>query len=115
MSHRESNSQIPTDWLWHLGLLVMALGAVLLSSILLPVLDRLRSPDLEILYGCGVGAGALSVVFLFLARLPVYRQRRFWTVGPRELDRKHRCFYWLAYGLLTISLLALAIVWARMS
>jgi hypothetical protein len=52
---------------------------------------------------------------LFLARLPLYRARRFWTVGPRQLDRKHRRYYWLAYVAVTVSLLLLWIVWLRTS
>ncbi len=63
------------------------------------------------MYGLGVGAGILGVLLLLLARLPLYRERRFWTVGPRELDRKHRRFYWLAYACVASSLVLLLVVW----
>jgi hypothetical protein len=58
-------------------------------------------------------AGA-GVVLLFLARLPLYRQRRFFAFGPKLLDESHRRLYRWAYGficlgglLLLLTLLAL--------
>lgn len=41
--------------------------------------------------------GALGVVLLFLARLPLYRQRRFFTFGPRHLTGGYRRLYYAAY------------------
>jgi hypothetical protein len=52
---------------------------------------------------------------LFIARLPLYRQRRFWTFGPRQLDRKHRRFYWLANTAVVVSVLLLLLVLLRTS
>jgi len=63
-----------------------------LSSILLPVVAQLKTADIRVLYGLGLGAGVISAVLLFVARLPLYEQRRFWTIGPMPLDRKHRAF-----------------------
>ncbi len=55
----------------------------------------------------------VGALLLLLARLPLYRERRFWTVGPRQLDQKHRRLCWLAYAFVTVSLLLLLVVWLR--
>lgn len=85
----------------------------ILAGMLLPSLSQFRRTDVSTLYGVGAGAGAIGIALLFIARLPLYRQRRFWAVGPRQLDRKHRLFYWLAYAFVTVSLLLLLVVWLR--
>ena len=113
MSKRDSNWYIPADWLFHLGNLVIIPCIVILASVLLPAVARLKTTDVATLYGLGVGVGLVGILLLFIARLPLYRQRRFWTVGPRELDRKHRRFYWLAYAAVLLSLFLLWIVWLR--
>ena len=104
------------DWCYvppdALALLLIPFVA-LLAGVLLPVVARLKTTEVGTLYGIGVGAGILGSVLLFLARLPLYRQRRFWTLGPRQLDRKHRWFYWLAYACIAGSLLLLLVVWLR--
>ena len=113
MSKRDSNWYIPSDWLWHLGMLLTLFCSVVLSSVLLPVVSRLMTASVTVLYGVAVGVGVFGIVLLFVARLPLYRQHRFWTVGPRELDCKHRRFYWSAYAIVSLSLLLLWIVWLR--
>ena len=104
------------DWCYvppdALALLLIPLIAVL-AGVLLPLVARLKTTEVSTLYGVGVGAGILGALLLVLARLPLYRERRFWTVGPRQLDRKHRRFYWLAYACIAASLLLLSVVWLR--
>lgn len=113
MSKRNSNWYVPGDWLWHLGILVCLVCIPILAGLLLPTLAQLQRTDVNTLYGVGVAAGVIGIVLLFIARMPLYRQRHFWTVGPRQLDRKHRLFYWLAYGFVIVSLLLLLVVWLR--
>jgi hypothetical protein len=107
MSKRDSNWYIPADWLMFLTIPCLAV----LASMLLPAVARLKATDIGTLYGVGVGAGVVGIILLFIARLPLYRQRRFWTVGPRQLDGKHRRFYQLAYASVAVSLLLLWVVW----
>ena len=45
----------------------------------------------------------LSIIFLFIARLPFYRQKKFLKLGCKDLDKKHRFFYFLSYTCLGIS------------
>lgn len=86
---------------------------VVLAGMLLPIVAKLHTADIRMLYGLGLGAGVMGAVLLFVVRLPLYKQRRFWTIGPMELDRKHRRIYWLAYALVVASLLVLGVVWLR--
>jgi hypothetical protein len=113
MSNRDSNWYVPADWMFHFGLFVGLACVVFLGGFLLPIVAALKAADVAVLYGCAVGAGITGILFLFIARLPLYRDRRFWMVGPRALDRRHRCFYWIAYMAVAISLLLLWIVWLR--
>lgn len=96
----------PTAWLL-LAVPCLTIGA----SLLLPVLLRLKTAELSTWYGLGVGTGALGIVLLFFARLPLYRARKWFSLGPGELDRPHRRLYGLAYLLITCSVLLLLTVW----
>jgi len=58
----------------------------------------------------GVIGIAIGTVLLFLARLPLYRQRRFLTFGPKELDERHRRVYWWAYRFIGASVLLLVVL-----
>jgi hypothetical protein len=113
MSKRDFDWYVPEDWLWHFGNLVVVGCLVVLSSVLLPLVARLKATEVTTLYGLGVGAGILGILVLFVARLPLYRRHKFWTVGPRELDRTHRRLYWLAYAFVAAGLFLLWIVWLR--
>jgi hypothetical protein len=109
MSKRNSDWYIPPDW----GMFIVIPCIAVLSSMLLPIVAKLQTADMRALYGFGLGAGVIGTVLLFVARLPLYKQRRFWTIGPMQLDRKHRRIYWLAYAFVVASLLLLGIVWLR--
>ena len=109
MSKRNSDWYIPPDW----GMFIVIPCVAVLASILLPVVAQLKTADIRVLYGLGLGAGVISAVLLFVARLPLYEQRRFWTIGPMPLDRKHRRIYWLAYVFVVTGLLLLGVVLLR--
>jgi hypothetical protein len=105
----------PPDWL----LPAEALGVVLstylpaAAAILLLILTLLR-PLLHALpaalYWLGLGTGGIGIILLFFARLPLYRQGRFWTFGPQHLDRSHRRLYWVAYLLVAACILLFLIL-----
>jgi hypothetical protein len=113
MSKRNSDWYVPPDWLALFALCFVLPCTALLASMLLPIVAQLKTADLRALYGFGLGTGETSTVLLFIAQLPLYKQRRFWTIGPTNLDRRHRRIYWLAYIFLAASLLLLGIVWLR--
>ncbi|HEV7926390.1 MAG TPA: hypothetical protein VGR14_13600 [Verrucomicrobiae bacterium] len=109
MSKRNSDWYIPPDWSF-----VLSFHSILLLTIIfIPLLPLLMNADVRALYAYGLGAGLIGFALLFAARLPLYKERRFWTIGPRQLDRKHRRVYWLAYTFSAVSLLLLWVVWLR--
>ena len=114
MSTPHSIRRIPTDWLFHLGLLLTIVCVALSGSIVLSILAYLRTADVGLLYGCGAAAGLAAIGLLFAARLPLYRRRHFWTLGPHQLDRMHRRLYWLGHALAVTSLLIFSIIWFKM-
>jgi dipeptide/tripeptide permease len=113
MSKRNSDWYIPPDWFWYLGPFIVLPCIAVLASMLLPIVAKLHTADIRMLFGFGLGAGVIGAVLLFVARLPLYKQHRFWTIGPMQLDRKHRRIYWLAYAFILASLLLLGVVWLR--
>ena len=44
----------------------------------------------------------LGVGLMFIARLPLYRERRWFTFGPKHLTGVHRRLYFAAYAFLAI-------------
>jgi hypothetical protein len=115
MNKPNPNRYVPTDWLWHIGMLVIIPCVALMASILLPIVSLLKTADVTTLYASGLAMGVIGVLILFIARLPLYRAGHLWTLGPRQLDRKHRCCYGFSYVLVAVSLLLLWIVWLRTS
>ena len=116
MSDQQTNRRLPQEVLGLLStVLLMPATAVILvlSAMLLPPISSLRGVDSARLFWIGLTAGIIGIVFLFFARLPLYRRRRFWTFGPRELDSFHRRLYWLAYLIVLVSIGLLVVVWFK--
>jgi hypothetical protein len=113
MRKRNSDWYIPPDWLCLFGTFYLIPCMAMLATMLLLLVAGLKAADMSDLYGFGLGAGVISVVLLFVARLPLYKQGRFWTIGPRRLDKRHRRIYWLAYVFVAASLLLLGVVCLR--
>jgi hypothetical protein len=114
MSKNKSDGHVPSDWKF-LGSLYIIPVIGLLAAISLPAMNISHVIGL---YQTALGLGCMGIILLFLARLPLYRQRRFFTFGPKALPLFHRKLYWCAYAaiipsiflLLTIlSLLATAV------
>jgi hypothetical protein len=59
-----------------------------------------------------VALAAVGLALLVAARLPLYRQRRFMTFGPRFLDPQHRRLYWRGYAFIVVSVVFLIFVLA---
>lgn len=103
---------VPSDWAF-LGWLNVLPAIGLLAAILLRIFNKLESANLYHLYWSGLGLGVLGIAFLFFARLPLYRQGRFLTFGPKALPLFHRKLYWLAYSVVAFAVFLLGMVWLR--
>jgi hypothetical protein len=113
MSKKSSDWYVPLDWIFLFGWMFVMPAVAILACLLLPALDLLKETNAVGLFYSGLGLCCFGIVLLFLARLPLYRQRRFWTFGPSALPNLYRKLYWLAYVFVIASFLLLAVVWLK--
>jgi hypothetical protein len=116
MSKNRSDWHLPEEVLGLLSIVFMPIVAAIamLAATLLPPVTTLQRVDITALFLVGLVAGVCGIILLFFAKLPLYRQQRFLTFGPRELDRFHRRLYWLAYLVVLASIGLLVVVWFRL-
>ncbi len=104
MAHERMNKPNRDRSEWHFPADILAIFAMTVVPIILALaggflftpLFRARRGDPTMLY-IAVVLAAVGIVLLFIARFPLYRQRRFFSLGPGALDPKHRRIYWWAY------------------
>jgi hypothetical protein len=80
----------------HYWFLVIAVSA-LVVSLLLSFFTRLTGTPWIWCYGVGLFVAAVGVVLIFYSKLPLYRQRRFFTFGSAALPEGRRSFYRRGY------------------
>ena len=91
--------------------LVLVALPVVLTYLLVGLSFAKRFGD-PLLLHWAVFLGALGVALLFIARSPLYRERRFFAFGPCGLTGVHRKLYCLAYMFVVPSFLVLALLFA---
>ena len=62
------------------------------------------------LFNLAVFLGVVGAVLLLVARIPLYRQRRFFTLGPRSLTGIYRKLYFTAYVFIVPSIVLLVLL-----
>ena len=103
-THRQSNGL--QTFLEHYGFLVTALSAVFASQ-LLSFFSRLTGTPWIWCYAVGLLLAGVGATLVFYSKLPLYRQRRFFTFGSRALPESRRLFYRWGYrcAILAVALL----------
>jgi len=102
--------RFPPDIAALCGLYWIVLPISVLGVFIFPAFLRARNEgDLTILC-VATGMGIVGVSLLFWARLPLYRERRFFTMGPRHLDARHKRIYWIAWTLILTSIGFLSLI-----
>jgi hypothetical protein len=91
---RQSNGLL--TFLEHWWLLVVAVFAFLASQVLRFFANLTGAPWIWC-YGIALLAAAVGIALIFYARLPLYRQRRFFTFGSAALPESRRPFYRWGY------------------
>ena len=107
MSKRNSDWYIPPDLLPILGM-CFVLPAIPCRRVVVALGCTIEDRGIANTLWFWIGSGLMGAVLLFIARLPLYRQRDFDGSGPEQLDREHRRIYWLAYVFFAASLLLFA-------
>ena len=108
MKADRSEWYVPADWLFHLGCLLM-IPLSLLAGLLVPAISSARRGDLT-LFILSLALSLIGVVLLFLARLPLYRQRRFFTIGSAVLPESHRRIYRVAWRFIASGLFIMVLL-----
>jgi hypothetical protein len=103
-----SDWYIPTSALANLLPLFVVIVAYLTSKSFL-LLFNTRHGDFTLLK-VAVALGVIGVSLLAWARMPLYRQRRFFTFGSRALDDRHKRLYRWAYRFIVPCVLLLSLI-----
>lgn len=83
---------------------------IILLSMIWPVLQTVERGGAWSVFAFAAASAVAGIVLLFFARLPLYRQRAFFSFGSRLLDAPHRRLYRLAYGFIFMAVLLLLIL-----
>jgi hypothetical protein len=81
----------------HWGFLTVVVVAVLTSQVL-DFFTRLSGEPWICFYSIALAIASFGVALIFYAKLPLYRQRRFFTFGSGSLPERRRSFYRWGYG-----------------
>ena len=92
----QRNSNGLVTFLEHWWFLVVAVIAVLASKALV-FFTRLTGTTWIWCYGTALFVAAIGVALIFYAKLPLYRQRRFFTFGSSALPESRRFSYRWGY------------------
>jgi hypothetical protein len=103
------------DWgishaLVHYGLLIPVVIITVCAGLFLPAMAEVRSGNGIPYLISALCLAVIGIATLFAARLPLYRQRRFFTIGPWALDRTHQRLHAVAYGFIVPSVLLLSLL-----
>jgi hypothetical protein len=109
MKSKLSDWYIPSDWLAILSLHFIILPIAFLSALLLPALSAARHGNPSLVYVSVVLATA-GIILLFFARLPLYKQHKFFTFGPKALPPFHRKLYRAAYIFICIAVVLMLLL-----
>ena len=109
-SRKFSDWYVPPDIAFIYALPFTIICIAVLSGMLLPLISHAHGKgDLLLLY-MAFALGVVGIVLLALAKMPLYRQRRFFTFGPRALDEGHSRLYRRAYCLIVVSVLLMSLL-----
>jgi len=95
-------------------LLIFAFHVVLivtgcLAAIFLPVLNDVRRGEPSV-FVTALSLAVVGIVLLFLARLPLYREGKVFVFGPGALPKGRRWLYWIAYGIIAVSVVTMTLL-----
>jgi hypothetical protein len=99
--HNKSN-----DWFFPPDL-AAALAPIVLALVLLFAVCGISWVSAVALFRLAICLGSIGVMLLFVARIPVHRQRRFFSLGPSATSGIFRKIYCVAYIFIVPSILFL--------
>jgi hypothetical protein len=103
---KNDGSSFPPDMAAICGLLFMVLASITVTS----GLSWATSRGDTTLFNLALFLGAVGVFLLAIARIPLYRQHRFFTIGPKSLSGVYRRLYIAAYVFIVPSIALLVLL-----
>ena len=103
--HRDSHVRFPPD----LGCMIVMPLTAILAGMIVPLLSAARRGD-KTLFVVSLGVSAVGVILLFRARLPLYREGRFFTIGSAALPEPQKRLYRAAWKVILVGAGMLAIL-----
>lgn len=97
-------SNFPPDLAGLLGIYWIMLPIAAISSLIFRCVIAARNDDSMTVFWVATALGFSGTMLLFLARRPLYRNGRFFQLGPRGLDGNHRRLYRGAWCLIGASI-----------
>src|SRR5262245_31198554 len=96
-SNRNTKWGFPADIALYFAPFLAGFPLMLVFLVLRAPLTRAREGDFT-LFSIVCTLAVAGILLFFLSRLPLYRERRFFTFGSKGLDAPHRRLYRWAYG-----------------
>lgn len=79
-----------------------------MSALVISILNA-RHGDPSFLY-VSMAFAITGIILLFFARLPLYKQHKFFTFGSKALPQSHRKLYWVAYVFIGIAVALMSLL-----
>lgn len=111
ISDPNSNWYVPPDWRLILSSHFVFIPIMILTSLFFTALGQATRGNPTLLW-VALAIGVVGVILLFLARLPLYREKKFLTIGPKALPPGRRKLYWISYGFIGTSIAIMAMLLA---
>ena len=113
---KTSDWYIPKDWAFLLGWHLMAFVFLFLPILVNVIINKLFSgltetqngnPDL---YYVSLSLSLSGILLLLIARIPLYRQKRFFAIGPKGLPALSKLCYWISYCFIVPAIVLMALL-----
>jgi hypothetical protein len=113
MRSNKSEWYLGRHWLWLFGLQILPIVAMIIAANVLGALARAKRGDPFLIY-LALGLAVAGLLLLFLAKLPLYRQGKFFTLGSKALPENSRSLYRIAYAPIGLSVVILLVLLAAL-
>lgn len=111
MVHDKSDWKLPKDMLVLFSVSFVVPSGTIFLACFLPMFSKARRGD-PTLFWITVSIAIVGVVLLFIAKLSIFRQGKFFTFGTKVLPEKHKKIYRFAYCLIVASMIIMLLLLA---
>ena len=111
MRQVRSGGFLSEDWQFFIALQLAIPAVLVLSGVLIPLLAGVPQGNFTLVW-VALASALLGILSLFVAKWPLYRQRRYFTFGSKPLPEGRRPLYRIAYVFIAASLFLMLLVLA---